>query len=1538
MRYAALKFGKVERVFMLTLFAILWIISPVALIPVALRALNRKNKLENFIEELRRSGRISNEEYLRRFDHARAPYTPPNAPPVQPYYGNMQGRAVGQARQEQNVQAQRLQPSLFIGPPVPPDVAEERFAERQRKAAEAAKAQAQVKPAPETTPAQTAAEQVQPSPESAPVQPAAEQVQPAPESAPVQPAAEQVQPIPPVQPTYQQPPFPQMRQQIPPVQPVPKPGRERSPAPIMLLIGSALVVLSGMIFSIAKWISMTEWQRTGVIALAAAFFFGVSAIAGKKLKLQNTGMAFYLLGSVFSAITFVTMGYFGLLGESLSVGGRCFWLLYSLAALLVTLFSAGAVKLYHKGAFVHAALYGGLCSFTLMSVQLFDGSPDLWAMFLNIIAAIPIFLLYKQKLTFGREYGDPLKIFTIVLAVIYGVSAVPFMAAHIAGEWTVPCFVTLAVWVGQLIAYGILLDNKALKRIHPVLLLFGFIELSASLDLNGDAEKVLVFGCMTAAAAAAYKFVKQIRTTLSDVLFPLALFVSLLGTGGSEQWRVTFAINSALLATLAALHALSKDRSKTVRVFMMLFPMAVSVMMYGIASAADTSLGFTDTESFTLFAGLIFLSAVVFTFTRPVRTIVSDAVFPAILFICTCASYSVILGTKNDSLPLIVSALFTANVALHAFEDPEKRMVKHFAYILPFALPFLAFGAEHFADSRLVLTPCECFFAFSAVIFSAGLIMRFVPRIRTVVSDRANIVFMSIASFGCFITADNAPDHVMGTLIAAMILTLAALQCFDRKAGEKAVKAFTYIMPVCVLNFAVSCGCAVGHAAAESYADRLSVSVLTFSSIAFLSAFAFRFVKRLHTGCSDILLPFAVCIAAICQSGQLWTGVTFALMAVIMLVNIGGKDTIKLTADAQRIFLFMPVLGICYCVSEGVGKLAECNSDEKNLFCGLMIAAFGFLFRYSGHFLKKSLTIRSLASDIMLTVFLLFTALEGCLDKPAFGLILLTVSSGLILAHITERKPKHRNFVLVSRWLLPCVLMVFALCAGESISYIDCNSAALARTDSAVTIVIFAVIAVCFMRIRKLRTVFSDFAIPVTFGVFCGGLAVDSGIFPEGDFATAAFAVLCGVLMLYGFEKDGDKHLIVHRLAAPVMLLAAAYPLSCQINIESIAAETEKLSYIIVTLLLMSGAAVFSYLGKNPEHKFHKEIIHSQYAWGAVSGTGLFFTVQDIGSSTAAHILSWTALVSCAVLYIICGQHKKNFAGLLPVIAIYPAAAETARQIAGITTLTDRDCYLIMSFAAFIMLCGLSRLVNRTSVCESGGGVICVDFAAFALLMAPIIAIMNGGDTFSERWGCFTAVLELGIFFLNLIRSGHSRDTNRVMLTLAAASGCTLVYVRPFLLTENIMISAKIDLLPLLLFSVLVKMIWKDKKKLSESISFVVQLTAFGILLIDALLHQSLMNTIIVLCVTLSIMLVSFAVRSGRWFAISAASFAGLTIYITRGFVGRIEWWAYLLTAGLILIIVSAANEYLKSRGTSLKDSGTKFMKRWKNAENEADK
>lgn len=196
----------------------------------------------------------------------------------------------------------------------------------------------------------------------------------------------------------------------------------------------------------------------------------------------------------------------------------------------------------------------------------------------------------------------------------------------------------------------------------------------------------------------------------------------------------------------------------------------------------------------------------------------------------------------------------------------------------------------------------------------------------------------------------------------------------------------------------------------------------------------------------------------------------------------------------------------------------------------------------------------------------------------------------------------------------------------------------------------------------------------------------------------------------------------------------------------------------------------------------------------------------------------------------------------------------------------------------------------------------------------------------------FMIYLTLAVFFANIIRSGHKKLTNTIFTVLACISLAIALAVRPFLSFSNEMITWKITVALIALLGLIVDLLWKRFKldKYANNISSFIYIAAYCVLIFDALAVQTLMNTIIVLVVSLAILVLSFVIKQKRWFLISSAGLLGLTIYITNLFLNDIEWWIYLLVVGAILIAIAATNEYLKTKGESVRGKTTRFFDDWK--------
>ena len=84
-----------------------------------------------------------------------------------------------------------------------------------------------------------------------------------------------------------------------------------------LVIGVIFVVLAGLIFATTAWHVLPSVCKVIMVLGGSGLFFGASRAAEKYFKIERTGQAFYILGSVFLFLTILAAGYFGLLVRSL---------------------------------------------------------------------------------------------------------------------------------------------------------------------------------------------------------------------------------------------------------------------------------------------------------------------------------------------------------------------------------------------------------------------------------------------------------------------------------------------------------------------------------------------------------------------------------------------------------------------------------------------------------------------------------------------------------------------------------------------------------------------------------------------------------------------------------------------------------------------------------------------------------------------------------------------------------------------------------------------------------------------------------------------------------------------------------------------------------------------------------------------------------------------------------------------------------------------------------------------------------------------
>ncbi|MCQ2417364.1 MAG: hypothetical protein MJ071_06095 [Oscillospiraceae bacterium] len=200
-------------------------------------------------------------------------------------------------------------------------------------------------------------------------------------------------------------------------------------------------------------------------------------------------------------------------------------------------------------------------------------------------------------------------------------------------------------------------------------------------------------------------------------------------------------------------------------------------------------------------------------------------------------------------------------------------------------------------------------------------------------------------------------------------------------------------------------------------------------------------------------------------------------------------------------------------------------------------------------------------------------------------------------------------------------------------------------------------------------------------------------------------------------------------------------------------------------------------------------------------------------------------------------------------------------------------------------------------------------------------------DHTEERWLLFLVPILIGGFILHFVPQIESHDWKRRLI--AAASGCGLLacWIQPMFDVDGTYLENKLHLLPLIAFGVLIQKLYGQKT--GSKFLFSIGVYAMIRLMFCAFDTEAAEDLLTFLAMALIVTIGSFYVKQKKWFLLGVGSLILVALYLQSQLFSGVIWWAYLLIAGLVLIIVGAANETLKQRGESLKTKAGRLWNEW---------
>lgn len=1502
------------------LLAVLWILSPLALIPMNLHLRSEREKLQQQIDKLYRERNMSSGgwSYGGRFG-APDGSSPPN------YQGMPQNGVYGGA------DTPRTPQTALVSPAEQNRLMQERLAE-----AEGRSVQQSSEPVAEPRhhhngvdlvkredkPAQTATQTG--------AQPTVQPAQPA-----YQPAAAQTmqQGVPryyhggapmygqPVyrQPAYGQPvyngggqPLPKWAQPTTPKPPKPKrPKKQYSSASVLTAISMTFIVLAGFIFSTAPWVNISDWTRVGLLTGQAALFFGMYVFTRKKLKIEGTSAAMYTLGSVFTTIAYITAGFFGLFGAWFGFEGRGMMLFMALAALIVTLFSARAMTIFQKPFCEYAASVSLAVSGTLVLGQLSRYFERSYAAFALLITAGGTLytIIYQLSRAGGRKPSKAVWITHIVTRAAYAAMAVPMLILDIAQGagygWTLFGWGICLIYIGELLWHAVRKRSEKWLAAHALFVLAGAVSLYLELDDYPLFSLIVTLFAMVGGWVYIYLEKKGKLLFSADRvylairgLFGIAAFFSLFfhSYGG-----VQFVTAALWVVDFAALAAVKKRQA-------LLIPQCVAVLnlLYELADHMEEA--FHGDEGLYLFSLITLLIGIAGTslytyLDKKGKTLVKANVINAFMRIVMGLPCVAVLISEYEGgygvwsvYSWTICGLFIAELTIHSIvKRSQIPLLFQFVFVasavyaaVPYDIELGGNGDGHRLLCALLLWG----------ICAAGTAVYTVLRRRGKALVKANTALLLIRIYTAWVGVGAVfsvyPEWdwdlwawlIFGGMAAEMLIYAAIL----KKESLLCVHAL-YLTGIMTEIYFIT----------ESFPLFALIST-AFFSLATLCYFTLWEKNKLRFKAPLVLTAMrtifgGVALAQILMSFTEWSPYSAAICAILSAETLyyGIRMKEQILVGAHAIFLTMSLAQI--------GVLLDSYDRFALICCG--VAAVGTLaYHILGRTGKRAFETPYVLAGV----------------RIVYGLICLQIMTAewahytwvsLVIWSVTAAELTFYGLRLKNRWILRAQSVAMLQLFGIIASMIG-RELPGKYTD----VFIFAMLTAAGLVIYR---IFSGLYTKTADGLFTTllfGLGIGlmgSSALPYGVITMFMLAVFVTV------DAFDDKHFLSRgmQIVLPLPELITAGMLAAYLGGE-VGFDPIPVSMAVCGGVLCAAAFILG-LGMGEAKKF--EIMKLSTEIGA--SLALLVAGCSGGLGAGAAIL----LVSIA-LYAVMQTSKINIHSLLPMMTVFFGANSIARAVWQ-DPMQAGDAVIVFSMVMTAVLAVTSRLMFAEGLRRvDAKGKRQWDIPQAGIMMC-VLCCLTDSMVFSGRARLFIALLELTVFSANLMRSGSEPSANRTYMTIATGLAAAALVVRPFMVFENSMMTTKIILGIITLFGLAVKKIWAENEKISQEFSQAVFMAAFLLLIVDGLTNQSLANSLIVLSVSLALLIFSFVRKTRRWFLVSAVTLLGLTLYITGDFLSAVAWWAYLLLAGILLIVVAAMTEYFRQRSAK-NPQEERFFVDWK--------
>jgi len=166
---------------------------------------------------------------------------------------------------------------------------------------------------------------------------------------------------------------------------------------LVLIAGAILIVLAAIVFLTSTWDIVSNTVKTVTLLLLIGVFLGASYIAKNVLKIKQTAKTFFYISMAYVPIALVSISFFKLFGEYLSIFGEGRFIYFSLSSVLLSvLYFISSEKISSKLLTISSLIMQILT--IIFTTLIFTDNIKIIIEFCLIYTMILSYMYYKNKL------------------------------------------------------------------------------------------------------------------------------------------------------------------------------------------------------------------------------------------------------------------------------------------------------------------------------------------------------------------------------------------------------------------------------------------------------------------------------------------------------------------------------------------------------------------------------------------------------------------------------------------------------------------------------------------------------------------------------------------------------------------------------------------------------------------------------------------------------------------------------------------------------------------------------------------------------------------------------------------------------------------------------------------------------------------------------------------------------------------------------------------------------------------------------------